>query len=148
MCYQCFVTKIGILHSMLQLCWCIECCIAMTMVGLSYGTNCKVCGCVSSAFQTMSVYGVHKRPCTESTQPGVNLYLIEQHQTQNELAATLTAGSWVIFKGSNVTDQAILAESCNIKGRPGERLHYENELRGTKMTDRIEMTRGGYAIKV
>ena len=66
-CYQFVVTNIGIVHSRQRSCWCMECFVAMCNGSLTWGHDHRVKGCVTSEFQTTSVYDFKKCLCTKLT---------------------------------------------------------------------------------
>ena len=129
-------------------CWCLKCTTVMLEGSLNWGIDHCVHGCVSSSFQTTSVYNFHRCSCTKLTGPGVGLQLVQRRVARNEMASGLTPGSWIIFKGSGGTDQVIWLGRAISKAEWGNDCKRKNSSRNTKMIDGVEVTRNEYAINV
>ena len=51
------------------------------------------------------MYDLHKCPYTHLTGPSVGVLWTTQCRAHNDMAADLTAGSWVLFKGSGEANE-------------------------------------------
>jgi hypothetical protein len=146
-CYQFVVTNVGVMSLRMQSCWCLKCTAAMLEGSLNWGIDNCVYGCVSSAFQTTSVYNFHRRSCAKLTGPGVGLQLA-QRLARNEMVSGITPGSWLLSKGSGKDRPGYLAQRAISKAEWRNDCKRKNISCSTKMIEGVEVTRNGYAINV